>query len=132
MAKYGISEAQFREYLEQKVREAREHYTVTDTSLEGAVAQILLDEGYDDLCGYTEGLLTHGCVSAWVSALIWFSDTQKFFNDHVLEISELVTEIQEETGESFPIVKSSNIANDLAWLAMEEITHRFACDSGLL
>lgn len=132
MANYGISEAQFRTYLEDKVLAGKSLLRPGEIDLEGAVAQIILDDGSDDLRCYVDDLLSHGCQSGHVSPLVWFSQTEAFFIEHVLEITELVKELADSgVMEGFHERDHGNLANDYAWLAMEEITYRFASEAGL-
>ena len=79
-----------------------------------------LDELTDDEILTTfNDILTYGCVSGAVSALITYSDTDKFFNNHADEIFELVEDIKQEG-----IIDMNNFTlskNNLAWFAFETI-----------
>lgn len=76
-----------------------------------------------------------GCISGTVSALIYYSDTTKFFDKFKKEIVDLVKDLQQEG-----IINSLNDLNDfdkddpfceevynknlLAWLAYEEVNQK--------
>ena len=92
-----------------------------------------LDELTDDEILTTfNDILTYGCVSGAVSALITYSDTDKFFNNHADEIFELVEDTKQEG-----IIDMNNFTlskNNLAWFAFEtiaqEIYQELACALG--
>ena len=79
-----------------------------------------LDELTDDEILTTfNDILTYGCVSGAVSALITYSDTEKFFDNHSNEIFELVEDMKQEgmiDMNNFELSK-----NNLAWFAFETI-----------
>ena len=79
-----------------------------------------LDELTDDEILTTfNDILTYGCVSGAVSALITYSDTEKFFDNHANEIFELIEDMRQEgiiNMNSFELSK-----NNLAWFAFETI-----------
>ena len=79
-----------------------------------------LDELTDDEILTTfNDILTYGCVSGAVSALITYSDTELFFDKHANEIFELVEDAKQEG-----IIDMNNFElskNNLAWFAFETI-----------
>ena len=79
-----------------------------------------LDELTDDEILTTfNDILTYGCVSGAVSALITYSDTEKFFDNHTNEIFELIEDMRQEG-----IINMNNFElskNNLAWFAFETI-----------
>jgi len=116
------------------------------TGLEKATKKIILNnvsKGYVE--GFFEDLMNHGCVSGWVSELVYYSDTVKFFKKHREDINELLKETLWSFGnESCPsiifgdrfdtedilCIEQQN-QNLLAWFAFEETTRHIAQDLGL-
>ena len=92
-------------------------------TLKHEVVEIIMDQvdGLDDeeILLTVKEIVTYGCVSGTVSALITYSDTTKFFNKHANEIFELVEDAKQEgiiDMNSFELSK-----NNLAWFAFETI-----------
>ena len=107
-----------------------------EETLKHEVVEIIMDqvEGLDnnEIFSVVEEIVTQGCQSGVVSALITYSDTEAFFDRHANEIFELVEEAKEEgiiNLNEFILCK-----NDLAWFAFEmiaqEIYQELACALG--
>ena len=105
-------------------------------TLKHEVAEIIMDqvEGLDneEILSAVEEIVTQGCQSGIVAALITYNDTETFFDRHSNEIFELVEEAKEEgiiNLNEFILCK-----NDLAWFAFEtiaqEIYQKLACALG--
>ena len=105
-------------------------------TLKHEVVEIIMDqvEGLDnkEILSTVEEIVTQGCQSGIVSALITYSDTEAFFDRHANEIFELVEEAKEEgiiNLNEFILCK-----NDLAWFGFEmiaqEIYQELACALG--
>ena len=102
--------------------------SMLENTMEGTlrheVVEIILDQvdGLDndnEILAAVEEIVTYGCQSGIVSALITYSDTDKFFNNHADEIFELVEDIKQEG-----IIDMNNFTlskNNLAWFAFETI-----------
>ena len=114
--------------------------SIVENTMEGSlkheVAEIILDqvEGLenDEILSTVEEIVTCGCQSGIVTALITYDDTELFFDIHANEIFELVEEAKEEgiiNLNEFILCK-----NDLAWFAFEitaqEIYRELACALG--
>ncbi|WP_294402589.1 hypothetical protein [uncultured Clostridium sp.] len=100
----------------QKMKEA------TNSELEKAVINIIIEQGQDDIENYINNVLTYGCVSGAVSALIYYRDTEKFFDAHAEEILEILNNYTDDgVNIEFEINK-----NNLAWMAFEEICYRIS------
>jgi hypothetical protein len=74
-------------------------------------------------------LLNYGCASGMISSLIYYSDTEKFFDTHYEEVMDLKTEFEESTGESMKI--PHQLKNHLAWFAFEQVAYDLADFLGL-
>ena len=115
--------------------------SMLENTMEGTlkhdVVEIIMDQvdGLDndnEILAAVEEIVTYGCQSGIVSALITYSDTEAFFDRHANEIFELVEEAKEEgiiNLNEFILCK-----NDLAWFAFEittqEIYQKLACALG--
>ena len=79
------------------------------------VKEIIIDEieGYDkeEAVDYFENPENYSCINGSVSALIYYSDTEKFTREHHDEIIELMKEWGAE-----PMT-----ANDMAWFGFEAL-----------
>ena len=92
-------------------------------TLKHEVVEIIMDQvdGLDDnkIFSAVEEIVTHGCASGVVPALITYDDTDKFFDNHADEIFELVEDMKQEG-----IIDMNNFElskNNLAWFAFETI-----------
>ena len=92
-------------------------------TLKHEVAEIIMDQvdGLDneEILSTVEEMVTYGCASGIVLALIYNSDTDKFFNNHTDEIFELIEDAKQEG-----IIDMNNFTlskNNLAWFAFETI-----------
>ena len=101
--------------------------SMVENTMEGTlkheVVEIIMDqvEGLDnnEILSTVEEIVTYGCQSGIVSALITYSDTEKFFDNHSNEIFELVEDMRQEgmiDMNNFELSK-----NNLAWFAFETI-----------
>ena len=106
------------------LRELRED---SETLLVENVISIVLDECEDEPKTYIKNVLEHGCVSGVVSALIYYSDTKKFFTENMDDIFDLYNECYEENGViPLPNERYELNFNSLSWFAFEETLYRIA------
>lgn len=88
-------------------------------------------ETKEEKISYLNDLTQHGCQSGMVSGLIYYCDTNKFFNDHEDEIEDLITEnmdmmgvdtrpafIDSLNGSAENMTQEKNL---LVWFAYEEV-----------
>ena len=89
-----------------------------ESELKNAVIEIALNniDNYDNGVDYFEDIISHGCASGIVSELIYYYQTEKFFNTHMDEIFNLYYDLIEEFGQ----IDIELNKNNLAWLAFEE------------
>ena len=92
-------------------------------TLKHEVVEIIMDQvdglENEEILSTVEEIVTYGCQSGIVSALITYSDTEKFFDRHANEIFELVEDAKQEG-----IIDMNNFElskNNLAWFAFETI-----------
>ena len=103
--------------------------SMLENTMEGTlrheVVEIILDqvdglENDNEILAAVEEIVTYGCQSGAVTALITYSDTELFFDKHANEIFELVEDAKQEG-----IIDMNNFTlskNNLAWFAFETIT----------
>ena len=91
-------------------------------TLKHEVAEIIMDQveeldNDNEVLELVKEIVTYGCQSGIVSALITYSDTEKFFDNHSNEIFELIEDMRQEG-----IIDMNNFElskNNLAWFAFE-------------
>ena len=103
--------------------------SMLENTMEGTlrheVVEIILDqvdglENDNEILAAVEEIVTYGCQSGIVTSLVYYKDTEAFFNRHVDEIFELIEDFKAEgiiDMNSFELSK-----NNLAWFAFETIT----------
>lgn len=74
-------------------------------------------------------LLTNGCVSGMISSLVYYTDTEAFFDTHYHEIMDIKTEYEESTGT--PLAIPYQLKNFLAWFAFETVAYQLTQKIGL-
>lgn len=91
----------------------------TESELKKEVIEDILDQGEEseDIISYMKDVLNHGCVSGTVSSLIYYTDTQKFFDKYQSEIFDLYNNYRTETGATPDFELNSN---NLAWFSYEQ------------
>lgn len=91
----------------------------SESELKNKVIEIALDniDRYEDGLDYFDDILTYGCQSGMVSELIYYYQTEKFFDQYADEIFELYNELVSECGQ----IDMELNKNNLSWLAFEEI-----------
>jgi hypothetical protein len=92
-------------------------------SLERAVALEAYDPQSDEytIC-FFKNLLNYGCISGMVGSLIYYHDTEKFFDHHYYEIMELKEEFEDSIGQ--PLEIPYQLKNYLTWFSFEETARR--------
>ena len=92
-------------------------------TLKHEVVEIILDQvdELDDnkIFSAVEEIVTYGCATGVVPALITYDDTDKFFDNYADEIFELVEDMKQEG-----VINMNNFElskNNLAWFAFEII-----------
>jgi len=86
------------------------------------VANEALDRDESDLENWFMDLFTHGCQSGMVSFLIYYTDTNNFFDKYYDEIMELKVEYEENTGLAMTI--PYQLKNHLAWFSFEQSAYK--------
>ncbi len=87
-----------------------------EDSLEKFVANEALDRD-DSVEKWFQDLQAHGCVSGMVSGLVYYSDTEKFFDKHYEEILDIKEAYEDNLGE--PMKIEYQLKNHLTWFAFE-------------
>ena len=97
----------------------------SESELKKAVLESLIDkaeecETNEEIITMVNNILTYGCASGIVSDMIYYNDTESFFDTHSEEIFDLLNEsIAEELTDANNMDFSKN---NLSWWAYEVIT----------
>lgn len=89
-----------------------------ESELTKEVIKIALDniDDYENPIDYFTDIMEYGCISGIVTELIYYYQTEEFFNRHVDEILEIYNTILEQGIELDIEINRNN----LSWLAFEE------------
>ncbi|SDR67058.1 hypothetical protein SAMN05216503_0233 [Polaribacter sp. KT25b] len=116
----NISEKKLKKQLQKVLAE-------NPNTVKACVIQEAFD--YHNITDFFEDLLQNGCSSGMISSLIYYRDTEKFFDFHYEEIMDLKTEFEESTGEVMHI--PHQLKNHLAWFSFEQVAYDLADFLGL-
>ena len=109
------------------------------SELNNYVVDYYIDRNYsdiDNLIKDMEDLQRYGCVSGMITDLIYYDDTNKFYDNYKDDINELPSDlldgsglsIQEFFGKIFdnddPLILNFSNKNLLAWFGFEESSYR--------
>ena len=90
-------------------------------TLKHEVVEIILSEiegiEDDEILSTVEGIVNYGCQSGIVASLVYYKDTEAFFNRHVDEILELIEDAKQTMDMNY--IEFSR--NNLSWFAFEII-----------
>ena len=100
-------------------------------NLKNEVMEILEDMAIDsNLEIVINEVIQYGCVAGIVPSLIYYYQTEEFFNRHKDAINELAHELSEDIyGNPFEIYHNLNggcSKNNMTWFAFEEVTRMIA------
>lgn len=106
----------------------------------GLKAEVIKDlkdyDNLEDAKSYLNDVTQYGCISGAVSKLIYYSDTNSFYDENENEIEELLEEMRDNLGyeSRLKFISSLNGADNissmteeknlLAWFAYEEESNR--------
>ncbi len=104
----------------------------TSNKLEEYVIKHYLEAAieYDDVEVFMNDVISNGCVSGVIGTLIYYKDTNDFFDKYEDEIEELADELDSFGGVIMSILNVHNLCsmtelkNYLAWFGFEEITRK--------
>ena len=90
-------------------------------TLKHEVVEIILNEVEgiedDEILSTVEEIVNYGCQSGIVASLVYYKDTEAFFNRHVDEILELIEDAKQTMDMNY--IEFSR--NNLSWFAFEII-----------
>ena len=106
-------------------------YNYNYENLKNEVMEILESMSIDsNLETVINEVLEYGCISGIVGSLIYYYQTEAFFNRHKEAINDLAHELSEEIyGNPFEIYHNLNggcSKNNMAWFGFEEVTRLIA------
>ena len=93
------------------------------TALQQRVKEIILDkveENYTVKDWYKD-FYQGGCISGFVGELIYYADTEKFYNTYAIDIENLVNKYHNDISSSSIPRPTGNYDNDAAWFAFESV-----------
>jgi len=91
-------------------------------TIRAAVSEEALD--HDDPALFFDDLQSYGCISGLVGSLIYYTDTQAFYDAHYAEIEQLREDWEDDSGE--PLKVQGDLKNFFAWFAFEKTAYRMA------
>ena len=97
-------------------------------TIKACVAQEALEHSYDDIKNFFSDLQQHGCISGMIGSLIYYVDTNKFYEKHYSEIEEIRTELEDSFGQ--PLEIKGDLKNYYSWISFEEISFQLANELG--
>ena len=116
--------------MEKTIKNYLESRKESSSILEYEVIDIILNHEDEGLESFISNVLNYGCVSGIVSELIYYYQTEEFFNTFKEEINNLVHSLSEDIyGNPFELYYNLNggcSKNNLSWFAFEEITRMLA------
>lgn len=86
------------------------------------VANEALDRDESEVVSWFEDLVQHGCQCGMVSSMIYYYDTEAFFDKYYQEIMKLKEEYEEMIGQ--PMNIPYQLKNHLAWFAYEFVARQ--------
>lgn len=105
------------------------------------VASLILEEAEDDIIGYMKDIINYGCQSGIITGLIYYEDTNAFYDKNEEDIENILFEYRQEMGYKNRAEAISNLngyaenieqeKNLLCWFAVEETTRRILEDLGI-
>ena len=115
-----------------------------EKTLKNYVINYIIETEYktcDEIKGFFNDLFNGGCQSGFISGLIYYKDTNKFFDDFENEIEDLISQNMEEQGiKTRPLFidglngSAENITQEknlLSWFAFEETARSLAYELGI-
>ena len=93
-------------------------------------------ESIDDVINDMEDLQRYGCISGMINDLIYYDDTNRFYEDYKEDINYLLSDVLSGTGYSIdelfgdkfdkedPLIMEYSNKNLLAWFGFEETAYR--------
>ena len=116
--------------MEKYIKTYLESRKENSSILECEIIDIILDHEYEGLESFISNVLNHGCASGVVSELIYYYQTEEFFNTFKDEINDLAHSLSEDIySNPFELYYNLNggcSKNNLSWFTFEEITRMLA------
>lgn len=85
-------------------------------------------EGYSDAQGFFKDLAYGGCISGMIGMFIYHSDCKKFYIDHMDDMENFKSELEEELGEPIQNRHQQPHYTFMCWLCYEEFA-RYLSDT---
>ena len=101
--------------IELKTKEESANELKNGNELNDCVLDYYIDRKYsnpDELIRDMEDLQRYGCVSGMITDLIYYDDTNKFYDNYKDDINELLSNLLDESGLSIQEFFGKNFDND--------------------
>ena len=85
-------------------------------------------EGYSDAQGFFKDLAYGGCISGMIGMFIYHSDCKKFYVEHIDDMENFKSELEEELGEPIQNRNHQPHYTFMCWLCYEEFA-RYLSDT---
>ena len=116
--------------MEKYIKTYLESRKENSSILECEIIDIILNHEDEGLESFISNILNYGCISGIVGELIYYYQTEKFFNTFKDEINDLAHSLSKDIyGNPFELYYNLNggcSKNSLSWFAFEEITRMLA------
>lgn len=108
--------------LEKQLAKALDTSSYKDSSFFQAFSEILTDkvEGYEQIKTCLEDIQQGGCISGMIGDFIYNSDCKTFYIEHMDDLENMKTELEESLGETIKNRHSVPHYTFLCWLCFEE------------
>ena len=133
--------------IKKQLKEARTDYNEYTKrykkNLRNYVVNYYLNKPADEIEEHIKDVVTHGCISGLVNDLIYYRDTNNFFDKYQDDIDELAYDLAREKGYDnyIDFIASLNhqgnvgdmkqLKNFMAWFGFEEVSRQLIDELGL-
>lgn len=87
-------------------------------------------DGYDQFIGYFQDLMKGGCLSGVTNMFMFYDETKKFYIEHMDDLEDFVTDLEEELGEPIQQNKQNTLPRYMfvCHLCYEQFASKIACE----
>ena len=113
-------DAEIRNFLDERIRA---------WGIGWAVARAVLDDDPEDVDEWFENFAQNGCISGWITSLIYYTDTHAFYDEHYNEIEEIRQDWEDQIW--CPLETQGDLKNFYTWFAFEQTAWQMMEELGL-
>ncbi|CAM1364406.1 DUF7222 domain-containing protein [Tenacibaculum xiamenense] len=111
------------------IRKQLQEIADSSNTIKAFVAQEALNYTSDNVISFFQDLAQHGCICGMVPSLVYYADTEAFFDNYYEEILDIKSEFEEATGT--PLKIPHQVKNYLSWFAFEQVAYQLTIELGL-